>query len=227
MKRIQLLFFGILIALVFDIHALPSKVIVIRHGERDTGAHLDNKGWERAGALVAYFGASSCFSADPRWKVSSTPATFPPPFAIHAPRPEVDDCIRPLETTIPLAQELGIPVHLCYGRTQLAELAHLVLTTPAYDGKEILIIYEHTRIPALVNELIVQAGGSVLNLADYPGARFDLVYVIDYTGNPSVFDTPYKIVNAGGNVSLTATIQELMFGDGVELPTPDFPLIPE
>jgi hypothetical protein len=224
MNKFKFLVLLVLMVSFTHIHALPNKVIVVRHGEKATGVHLDNKGWQRAAALISYFGASSHFSIDPRWQVSDTSAVFSPPFAIYAPRPEANDCVRPLETTIPLAQELGLPVHICYGRNQLAELAHLILTTPQNDGKEILIIYEHHRIPDLINQLILQAGGNILNLAAYPDNRFDLVYVIDYMGNPSVFDTPYKVVSAGGNISLTATLQELMFGDDTSLPTSNFPL---
>jgi hypothetical protein len=102
-------------------------------------------------------------------------------------------------------------------------LAHFILTNPDYDNKEILICYPHSKIPALIYQLITQAGGAPLDLADYPGDRFDLTYVVTYIDKPPTFSTPYVVTPMNKGISLTVTIQKLLFGDPTTLPPSPFP----
>jgi hypothetical protein len=191
-------------------HSYPSSILIVRHGEKSDGPHLTPIGWRRAEAFVSFFGG--------------TPnSTVTPPAAIYAPKPSIDSS-RPLETVTPLSKALNLPVQTPFELDQMKELAALILKTKANRGQEVLICYEHDRIPNLINELITQAGGKALNLAAYPDNRFDLIYVISYSGAPPKFTTPYITIPISHRTNLTVTTQELLFGDADKLPFPPFPL---
>jgi len=231
-----------LLVLPTHFYALPSSVLVIRHVEKDNtvmNGFASTTGWTRAGALVGYFGGNATVSNTAELNISANPPIFPPPYALHAPRanPDPTRSKRVVDTLIPLANALRIPLHTCFVVPQIdeepqmvvgpkiAEFATFILTNPDYDGKEILIAYTHNELPTLINYLITLGGGSELNLANYPGSRYDLVYVIDYPGHTSSFIKPATAtVNAGGGIFLTVTIQELIFNDPSTVPSPPFPL---
>ena len=114
--------------------AAPAQVIIIRHGEKPaTGNNLCPQGICRADALATVF-----------------PEQFGTPAAIYAMAPNSEDgSMRPIETVTPLANALGVTINRDFTRLQFSEVVNAIKTNPAYDGKMVLISWEHKVIPRL------------------------------------------------------------------------------
>lgn len=164
--------------------AKPAQVIIIRHAEKpDHGETLSTKGLERAAALAPYF--------------MNTPAVleFGTPVALYATNVTPNDkSLRTQETLTPLAQALGQTVKHPYTKDQYKELVAEIFTTPEYEGKSVLIAWEHHNIPKLAKELGVEPEPS-----HWHGSDYDSVWVITYTKD--------------GHVKFYTFSQELMYGD--------------
>jgi hypothetical protein len=199
----NLLFLGSL-----ALEAMPAQVIIIRHAERYpfTGAlagQLNPEGLRRAGALSSFFTLS-----DP--DTTNVPLlTQGPPDFLFAARPVqdgfFDNAIRCLQTISTTATTLRSPVHLGFTAGQEVELASLLLHSPKYDGKNILICWHSFNIPKLIRELgyiCLYTRGE-----DYPETRFDLVWFL-----PMPAPTPPETVNP--------ILQELLYNDATSYPAP-------
>ncbi len=162
--------FGLLLgALVISsfAQATPSQILMIRHAEKPaTGNDLDKAGRARAEALVGFF------ETDPRMLQYGTPV------AIYAMAPKKNDgSMRPIETVTPLANSLGLVLIEKYTRQEYAAAAQEILNKPEYEGKMVLICWEHDVIPDFADAL------GVSNAPAWPDQAFDRVWKIDYENN--------------------------------------------
>ncbi len=148
--------------------AAPAQVIIIRHGEKPpSGPDLDEQGYARAQALVGFF--------------QNNPAVtqFGTPAAIYAMDPKgPNGSMRAIETVTPLAQALGQSIDTDYKRKDIPQLVQDILGNPAYDGKMVLICWEHSVIPD-----IVDAFGWTSAPQSWAGSSFDRAWVLDFTGS--------------------------------------------
>jgi hypothetical protein len=121
------------------------------------------------------------------------------PVAIFAFRPgSADSSIRGIQTITPTSEAFGLAVHSPFTSTETKEVADFILSQPQYDGKMVLMCWEHNNMANLVT-----AFGAPTPPA-YPGSRFDLVYKITFS-DPA-------------NPTFCCGLQELMFDDSSSLP---------
>ena len=189
-------------------YALPGQVIIIRHGEKDTiTRELTGAGIERAEALSSYFTISN---AGPGFVGSAglsnvTLFNFGVPAALYAARPveESDDfTVRCIQTLVPTAFKLSLPIHSPFGPGQEQQLVRSIFNNRHYDGKNILICWHHTFIAALIRAFGYAPPAGILPM--YPN-RFDLVWVLNFPA-----PIPPAIVNP--------ILQELLFDDPTTFP---------
>ncbi len=172
------------------IDAFPKQIMIVRHAEKFANAYdktpfvtngLTLKGNERATALAPYF------MADPKL------TKFGPPVAVYATTPDENyESLRPLETALPTAAALKLGVQQ---RSNEAAMVKEILENPSYDGKNVLLCWEHVRISNIVKAL----GVSPLP-KPWPYAVFDWVYRIELDDNGKV--STFEILP-----------QKLMYGD--------------
>ena len=147
--------------------AAPAQVLMIRHAEKpDSGDHLSPQGYQRAQAYVHYF--------------ESAPAVtrYGTPVAIYAMgQASANTSLRAIETVTPLANALGLTLHEAYTKKEVEGLVNEIMSTPAYDGKMVLICWEHK----VLSEIAGQFGVSPVP-DSYPGSDFNWVWEIDFAG---------------------------------------------
>jgi hypothetical protein len=147
--------------------AAPAQVIIIRHGEKpSTGNELSPQGFQRADALVGFFEHNPAVTQ------------YGAPVAIYAMDPkDADGSLRPIETVTPLANALGLTIDHDYVKDQLPALVSDIMANPAYDGKMVLICWEHKVIPTLVQDFGWSAAPDA-----WSGSVFDQAWVLDFDG---------------------------------------------
>ncbi len=167
-----------------EVAATPAQVLLIRHGEKPpTGEHLTVKGKERAAALAPYFMETDA------WLQYGTAV------AIYATKIDADDkSYRTQETITPLSLALKVPIKADYIMTEYALAAHEILNEPKYDGKMVLVCWEHKNI-----HLFAKALGVTTDTPKWQGDVFDQVWSVSFSPN----ETP----------NLAIVQQALMFGD--------------
>ena len=97
-----------------------------------------------------------------------------------------DDTVRCIQTVIPTALKLQLPVHSPFATLQEHQLAQFILNDPRYNGKNVLICWHHTRIATLINELGYLASSSIY---PYPN-RYDWVWQLTFPA-----PVPAQVVN--------------------------------
>jgi hypothetical protein len=145
----------------------PAQIILIRHAEKPPDPedpHLSRAGRKRAERLVSFI------TTDPAMTKFGLPVAV---FATQATKH--DNGQRTQETVAPLARALKLPVQTPYLGKDYPALAKLVLATPAYAGKTVLICWNHEEIPQLAAAL-----GVTPEPPKWKGSVFDQVYVISY-----------------------------------------------
>ncbi len=162
-------------------YATPAEVILIRHGEKPpVGNELDPRGWQRANALVDYF------ITNPALTRYGTPVAIYPMAQMKA-----GSSIRAIQTVTPLAQKLGITLNLNFTRDEYAKAAQDILDNPKYDGKMVLICWEHNVIPDFAAALGLVGGPTT-----WDSAIYDRTWVLDFVaGKPVQFsDLPQHLL---------------------------------
>ncbi|PYS23759.1 MAG: hypothetical protein DMF72_08180 [Acidobacteria bacterium] len=190
----------------------PSQVLIIRHGEKvgdpkkddDGGRHLSIRGSARAAALPSLFAGPlpqlSCkFHAHPEGFVGEyrqiplkgAAPRFSTPNHIFATEPSKHSK-RPLETVLPLATALNLPVNdsVKDDDAGIKKMVNAVLTE--YPGQIVLICWHHGKIPEIAK---------ALGIAKPP--KWD----------GKVFDRVWQITFLKGKATLTDLPQELLYGD--------------
>ncbi len=119
--------------------AMPSKVILIRHGEeplgKNEGTELSNIGWQRAQALPHLFGnagITDLIALKPHKKKGS---------------------IRSIQTLQPLSNTLGIEIQIPFTRDQVSDLVYMLSHDHHYDGKVVLIAWQHETLADIAHQL--------------------------------------------------------------------------
>jgi broad specificity phosphatase PhoE len=156
--------------------APPAKIMLIRHGEKppplgppkgikEDGREDDHslvvRGWQRAGALAAYF----CYPRD---------GAIVCPTKVYAP-PETGkagDHGRPYQTVSPVAAKLGTPIDVRFTLDEEPQLAADVLSRSGV----VLIAWEHKRIHKIANAIL---GDETTAPQTWPDDRFDVVWIFD------------------------------------------------
>jgi hypothetical protein len=175
----------------------PDKIMLIRHGEKpevpppagvteDGGKNkhaLIVRGWQRAGALVAFF-------EKPTRPKISTPATIVASATSNDPALDagISKSLRPAQTVSALVAKLnGVAFinDIAVGNEPAA-----IAAIKGCDGV-VLVSWEHKRIPTI-------AQGFIAAPPDW-GDRFDAVWVLDRQGD--------------GSYVLTIINQDLLYGD--------------
>lgn len=178
--------------------AAPSKIIILRHGEKASSTALCSVGVSRSLALVQeYLGKGAKKSL---FKDSETPAAF---LAIT---------LHTLELVSPAAASWNIPVTTYSvvplpGANELTELnaqtvqaANDVLNNPAWNGQIVVMVWEHKHI---ANKTLAKSGNvtlrQLLNLdkltgkdhvhETWEGSNYDYFWIVEY---PSGSTTPSK-----------------------------------
>ncbi len=204
MKKLVLLLTMLYLGAVY---ALPAQVIIVRHGEKNTvTGELTAAGVERVEALSSYFTEPN---AGPGFQGTAGLTNvvlfnFGLPVALFAARPvhhSDDFTVRCIQTLVPTALKLNLPIHSPYGPGQEQQLVQTIFNEPRFNGKNIVICWHHTFIAALIQAFGYLPPAGIL---PYPN-RFDLVWVLTFPApNPSVVTNPI--------------LQELLFGDPTTFP---------
>ncbi|WP_413290587.1 histidine phosphatase family protein [Bdellovibrio sp. HCB337] len=119
-------------------HAMPSKIILIRHGEEPTGnegTELSDIGWERANGLPALFqneGITHLIALKPHKKKGS---------------------IRSIQTLQPISEAYGLELHTPFNRDQVSDLVQLLSESSELDGKVVLIAWQHETLADIAHGL--------------------------------------------------------------------------
>ncbi|HTV91764.1 MAG TPA: hypothetical protein VMG98_03520 [Verrucomicrobiae bacterium] len=142
-------------------------------GVKEDGAQSQHallvKGWQRAGALVAFFSAP-------------TLAEIAVPTYLYAP----SDDARSIQTIAPLARRLGVTADQT---AAVGDEASLAASITLRDGV-VLVAWEHKHIPLIANRFTSNAPKV------WPGDRFDVVWVLDRqsSGSHSFVQVPQTLL---------------------------------
>lgn len=174
-------------------------IFIIRHGEKPAGEKQgvtlngkpsDNsliaEGWQRAGALVGLFGATTSAG---KGHPLATPATIFAACSQAKGADGKDKSKREEETAGPLAQRLGLETLLTYGKGQGAELAEAARQATG----PVLIVWDHSEIIAITSYL----SKSVDIPREWPSDRFDVVFVLSPSENGYDFSQVPQELMAG------------------------------
>lgn len=159
----------------------PPIVMMIRHGEKPPsfgagvthhGAQDDYslavRGWTRAGALIAFF-------SHPRGSIVT-------PQIIYAAAPvEKGSSLhgrRPLQTVKQLADARGITLDASHAVGEEQKLAKAILNATV----PVLVSWEHHALTDIVNPLLIPGFTT-----KYPDDRFDLVWLLTWSGSAYAF----------------------------------------
>lgn len=184
LQKLSLLLSLIIISFTGALDAKPAQVILIRHGEKPPeGENLSVKGYERAAALVPFF------------LKTQNLLPFGSPVAIYATKANKQDkSNRTQQTVAPLAQELNLKVKADYIATEYALAANEIVDNPNFEGKTVLVCWEHHNIPPFIQELGVKAA-----LPKWNGDVYDQLWIVTY--------------KTDGKVEFSIQNQALLYGD--------------
>jgi hypothetical protein len=154
-------------------------------GEPDA-ASLTAMGWQRAGALVAFFA-----------KPSSPHVGLPDHlFAARFDRTDANASRRSKQTIGPLARALGMSVDDRFGEYQEDRLVRAVERLSV--SRTVLIAWSHENLPRIASAL----GIGSLTPQQWPDERFDLVWVFDRTRGRKNFVQVPQLLLAGDRETL-------------------------
>jgi broad specificity phosphatase PhoE len=151
--------------------AAPAQVIIIRHGEKSlTGPDLDPRGYQRAQDLVEFF------------KTDKAMLQYGTPAAIYAMEPKHEgnpnktpSSLRAVETVQPLANALNLTIRDNAINTDYEAVVSEVMQNPQYNGRMVLICWEHKNIPPMA-----EAFGATTAPEKWDKKIFDRVWVLNF-----------------------------------------------
>lgn len=166
--------------------AAPAQVIFIRHAEKPAdGPALSAQGFKRADALVKYFTANPAVTR------------YGTPVAIYAAAPKNEDSsIRSIQTVTPLAGAIGVRVDASFTRGQTGKLVRAIMENPAYDGRLVLVCWQHERLVDAAVELAGYNNSSVSVPLVWDDGAFDRVWILDLKNGKviSFKDIPQRLL---------------------------------
>ena len=153
------------------------KIMVIRHAEKPTkdidGVSFNGKrecesltvrGWQRAGALVAFFAPANNSFNDP---------ALTRPQYLYASKPtKRNGSLRPYETITPLAEKLAIRINSNFQKNETERMLEEVFLCSGV----VLISWQQEFIPAIANYIMRSNTATPQN---WPDDRFDMVWVFE------------------------------------------------
>lgn len=170
------------------VFAAPAQVILIRHGEKpDVGAELNAQGFQRAQALVKFF------------KSAPAVTVYGTPVAIYAAAPKNEDSsVRSIQTVTPLAKALGVRINADFTRGQTSKVVRDLMENPAYDGRMVLVCWQHTNLVALAQALAEYNNSQKVVIPQvWPDGAFDRVWLLDLSKKGKVIsfqDLPQHVL---------------------------------
>lgn len=150
-------------------YAAPAQVIFIRHAEKPAaGPELSAQGFRRAEALVNFF------------KTNPAVTKYGTPAAIYAAAPKNEDSsVRSIQTVTPLARAIGVKVDASFTRGQTGKLVRAIMENPAYDGRLVLVCWQHERLVDAAAELAEYNNSSVTIPLAWDSDAYDRAWVLD------------------------------------------------
>ncbi|MEI7529679.1 MAG: histidine phosphatase family protein [Elusimicrobiota bacterium] len=164
--------------------AAPAQVILIRHAEKPAyGAGLSAQGFQRAQALVGFF------------------RSYEAPAAVYAMAPKHEDSsVRAIQTVTPLAQALGLTLNTEFTRGQKHKLVNAIMAAPEYEGRLVLVCWEHDALVDIAEEFAVYGGPGQQAQPAIPSywaaSVFDRAWVLNFAGGKliSFEDIPQRLL---------------------------------
>ena len=162
-------------------HATPAQIVFLRHGEKpEQGAELNERGRERATALVGLF------TRDAR-VLEHGPAV-----GIFAMRPaKAHGSVRAIQTMEPTCRALSLTPDTSLTRAEIKPLVRAINSNPAYEGKTVIVCWEHDVIPEML-----KAFGWKTGPTHWADKSYDRLWVLDFKdGAPVRFrDLPQNLL---------------------------------
>ncbi|MSU23651.1 MAG: histidine phosphatase family protein [Opitutus sp.] len=161
--------------------AAPAQIIFLRHAEKPAvGSELNARGWERAPALVALF------ERDPRVREHG------PAVAIFAMKPaKAGGSVRAIQTMAATGRALGVTLDRHLTREEIAPLVRAIMDAPAFEGKTVVVCWEHKVLPEMLT-----AFGWTSGPKKWDGDDYDRLWLLDFEhGKPTRFrNLPQKLL---------------------------------
>jgi hypothetical protein len=161
--------------------AVPAEIIILRHAEKPaTGSELNERGWQRARALP------DLFLRDPRLLEHGHAV------AIYVGAPaKAGGSVRSIQTMEPTAQALRLTLHQEITRDEIDRLAKALLKDPAYNGKTVVVCWEHKKIPGMLKALGCMTGPDF-----WADEVYDRLWVLDFADGGAVRlrDLPQRLL---------------------------------
>ena len=181
-----------------------SKIMIVRHAEKPTDPgdtpEIDGvsasgrqdpedlvvRGWQRAGGLVRLFAPRDGHFVDPHL---ATPQTiFASGVAHHS------KSLRSQHTVLELASVLTLQLKTQFVKDDYNAMADAASATNGV----VLIAWEHQDIPAIGNRI---TGNNTTVPQNWPGHRFDIVWVFDRHGPVWTFSQVPQLLLSGDNAT--------------------------
>lgn len=164
----KLSFFFVTFLLAANTFAMPSSIVLIRHGEKPTtgpeGQELSKKGWQRAKKLPELF-----------LKNSDLKLRGVPDFLIAIKPNSGTGSIRSIQTLQPISLWLKKPIQADFNKDEINELVQFIMHSPEMNDQVILIAWQHDSIPELAKKL-----GATNAPSEWPSKVFDRFWLFDY-----------------------------------------------
>jgi hypothetical protein len=177
-----------------------SKIMIVRHAEKPTdpgvmpaisGVAADGsqdpeelvvRGWQRSGGLVRLFAPRDGHFVDPHLAPPGT--IFASQVAHHS------NSLRPQHTVLELAKVLGQTLNTDFKKDDFAAMT----TAAEATNGVVLIAWEHQDIPSIANQIV---GNTTTVPQQWPGDRFDVVWVFDRQGSGWNFSQVPQLLLSG------------------------------
>ncbi len=173
-------YLSLLILVSVSSFAMPAQVVLIRHGEKpEVGNDLNAQGYARANALPGFFKTNPVITA------------YGPVSGIFAmERASEQNSNRAVETVIPTAKALNLPIHQNHMKDDTSAVVQEVMNTPEYNGKTVVICWEHKMIPIFASQFGLLNGPQT-----WDGNVFDRAWILRFPSGK-----PVQYLNIGEHV---------------------------